>query len=140
MQKRIIKNIIIVFVIMCMLCYPYISNATSGENESSRPSFSNFWKIGNDWATKHKEDSPFNQDEADVELNAIIRLLTTVARIIILVAILIIAIKFMMATAKEQANLKKKLVGLVIALVIVAGSYTIWSSVYNVMVQVENNI
>ncbi len=45
--------------------------------------------------------------------------------------ILIVGIKYMTATPEEAAKLKTKLVGLVIAGIVIIGAYAIWRLAYN---------
>jgi len=79
-------------------------------------------------------------EDTKTELGALAKILITASIIILLVAVLVIAIKYMMATSKEQAELKKKLIGLVMATVIIASAYTIWSLVYNFMAEIEKSL
>lgn len=57
-------------------------------------------------------------------------ILTTIGVTVVLVGILIMGIKYMMATPEEAAKLKTKLVGLVVAGVVIIGAYGIWKLAY----------
>ena len=54
-------------------------------------------------------------------------ILTTIGAVIVLVGILVIGIQYMMATPEEAAKLKVKLVGLVVAGVVILGAWGIWN-------------
>lgn len=54
-------------------------------------------------------------------------ILTTIGGVIVLVGILVIGIQYMMATPEEAAKLKTKLVGLVVAGIVILGAWGIWS-------------
>lgn len=111
--------------------------ATTNVN-TQKPTFENFWESAMNFLRIGQEGGDqVSLEETRTELEALAKILVMAAIIVLLIAIFVIAIKYMMATSKEQANLKKKLIGLVIATVIIGGAYTIWSLVYNFMAGIE---
>ncbi len=57
-------------------------------------------------------------------------ILTTIGVAIVLAGLLIVGIKYMGATPEEAAKLKTKLVGLVVAGIVIIGAWGIWSLAY----------
>ena len=112
-------------------------NASTNVN-AEKPSFENFWESAmNFLRIGQKGGNQVSLEETRTEIEGLAKILVIASIIILLIAIFVIAIKYMMATSKEQANLKKKLIGLVIATVIIGGAYTIWSLVYNFIAGIE---
>ena len=64
-------------------------------------------------------------DSADA-VKSLASILVTIGVIIVLAGILIIGIKYMMVSPNEAAKLKSRLVGLVIAGIVIIGAYGIW--------------
>ena len=62
-------------------------------------------------------------------INTAANILTTIGVIIVLAGILITGIMYMFATPEEAAKLKVKIIGLVIAGIIIIGAFSIWKFV-----------
>ena len=71
-------------------------------------------------------------------INAAASILTTIGVVIILSGLLIFGIKYMLATPDEAAKIKSKLIGLVIAGVIILGAFGIWQVTMNVLASMTN--
>lgn len=132
-MKKFIKEIILILLIIICLATPSI--ATTHE----KPSWDNFWKTGTGFV-KAGEHDMIEEETLTGEFSGIVKILVTVAIIILLAAVIIIGIKYMVAEPKQQAELKKKLVGIAIATSIIAGAYTIWSVTYNIMANAEQQM
>lgn len=79
-------------------------------------------------------------NEFSKQLIPVIRFVSTIGFIIVIIVFLVIGIKYMIASPTGKADLKGKLVGAVIAMVIVFGSYTIWSIVYNIFLNLSKTV
>lgn len=105
-----------------------------------KQSFLDFWKIG--WGFidygETQGESQISTSTITSQVIPIIQFITAIGFIVLIIAILVIGIRTMLATTTEKAGLKKKLVGLVIATIIIASSYTIWLTVYNIMVNISS--
>ena len=109
------------------------------KEEKQKPSWDNFWESGAGFI-KEGDSDLINEASLTNEFGGMIKVLVATAIVILISAVLIIGIKYMVAEPKQQAELKKKLVGLVIATVIIAGAYTIWSVTYNMMAGIEHEM
>ena len=59
-------------------------------------------------------------------VNGLANILTTIGVVIVLIGLLVMGIKYMVATPEEAAKLKTKMVGLVLAGVVILGAFGIW--------------
>lgn len=135
MKRKIFKAIILLFLVV-FLIMPPISKATSG-----KPSFDNFWESASGFLKKGQDGGEqIAMEDVKKGIQPLARILVAAAIIILLIAVLIIGIKYMVAQPNEQAELKKKLIGLMIATGIIAGAYTIWSTVYNIVMSLEDGL
>lgn len=103
--------------------------------------FDNFWSTG--WGfIEHGAagESQVSTSTFSSQIIPIIQFMVIIALTVLIIVILIIGIKYMLASATEKAELKKKLMGIVLATVIIASSYTIWSIVYNFMLKTTENM
>ena len=73
-----------------------------------------------------------NKKEIDASnlVNGLATILTTIGAVIVLVGLLVMGIKYMVATPEEAAKLKTKIVGLVLAGVVILGAFGIWNLAY----------
>ena len=85
------------------------------------------------------EEQGLSADLFSSEMIPVIRIMVSVGYIILAIAILVIGIKYMVATPQKKADLKQKLIGVLVATAILAGAYTIWNTVYNFMLQATTN-
>lgn len=139
-MKIFIKEIILILLIITCLVTPCIAqNETSNTTQYEKPSWDNFWESGAGLIKEGQKDM-IGEQTLTSEFSGIIQVLVIASVIILLSATIIIGIKYMVAEPKEQAELKKKLVGVVIATTIIAGAYTIWSFTYNFMASAEQQM
>ena len=118
MLKIYKKLTIIALLIMC-ICFCVIPNYTYASEIS--------WSGITDKAKKFEEEGngKIKIDASNV-IQGLANILTTIGVVIVLGALLIIGIKYMMASPDEAAKLKKQLVGVVLAGVVIIGAFGIW--------------
>lgn len=66
------------------------------------------------------------------------RMLVAVATVIVIIVTIILGIQYMMANPSDKANLKKKLIGLVVSIIVIYGAQGIWALLYNFMTVVAH--
>ncbi len=76
------------------------------------------------------ENKPIELGDVGSLINGLSGILVTIGVTVVLAGILIIGIKYMTATPEEAAKIKTKLVGLVIAGIVIIASYGIWQLAY----------
>lgn len=76
------------------------------------------------------ENNPIELGDVGSLINGLSSILVTIGVTVVLAGILIIGIKYMTATPEEAAKIKTKLVGLVIAGIVIIASYGIWQLAY----------
>ena len=102
---------------------------SSGGSGSNQPSLS-FSEILNKGQTFIQNGEGQNKElNATNLVSGLANILTTIGVVVVLAGLLIIGIKYMTATPEEAAKLKSKLVGLVIAGVVIIGAFGIWKLV-----------
>lgn len=67
------------------------------------------------------------------ELLPIAEILTMIGTGVVIICAIVIGIKYMVASPDEQAKLKKQMVGLVVATIVIFGAYGIWKALYQFM-------
>lgn len=118
-MKTYKKLIIIAILIMCVCIYVIPSHTYASELS--------WFTISEKAENFEKEGEKQNKviDASDVT-QGLANILTTIGVITVLGALLIIGIKYMMASPDEAAKLKKQLVGVVLAGVVIIGAFGIW--------------
>ncbi len=76
-------------------------------------------------------ESLISTEDMNPLVSGLANILTTIGVVIVLAGLLIMGIKYMVATPDEAAKLKTKMVGLVIAGVVIIGAYGIWTLAIN---------
>ena len=131
-KKYFIFIVLIGILFIPISCY---ANNTAG-NTSGGSIFSNFWEDGKAFIDDAEaEEQGLSTDLFSSEMIPVIRIMVSVGYIILAIAILVIGIKYMVSTPQKKADLKQKLIGVLVATAILAGAYTIWNTVYNFMLQ-----
>ena len=90
------------------------------------------------WIEKGKNlfgDLGISTDDITTPIVPLAQALTTIGVGIILCVAAVMGIKWMTANPEEQAKLKQQSIGLVVAAVVVLGSYTIWSIALKIVSQ-----
>lgn len=120
-------KILLIVIIMLFLILPVSVKASDRD-------LGDVFQVGEDFISEGSEtDLNMVDDETVASINDIGRFLTAVGLVILVCATLIMGIKYMMATPNDKAKLKKQLIGLLIASLVIFFSYTIWSAIVNQM-------
>ena len=120
-------KILLIVIIMLFLILPVSVKASDRD-------LGDVLQVGEDFISEGSEtDLNMVDDETVASINDIGRFLTAVGLVILVCATLIMGIKYMMATPNDKAKLKKQLIGLLIASLVIFFSYTIWSAIVNQM-------
>ena len=77
--------------------------------------------------------NPIDIGEAKTQVGAIAGILIAVGEGILVIIALILGIKYITASPDEQAKIKKQIVGLAIAALVIFGAYEIWKIAYDTM-------
>ena len=134
-KKRKAYCILIILIGILLIPISCYANNTA-EDTSGGSIFSNFWEDGKAFIDDAvAEEQGLSADLFSSEMIPVIRIMVSVGYIILAIAILVIGIKYMVATQQKKADLKQKLIGVLVATAILAGAYTIWNTVYNFMLQ-----
>ena len=134
-KKRKAYCILIILIGILLIPISCYANNTA-EDTSGGSIFSNFWEDGKAFIDDAEaEEQGLSADLFSSEMIPVIRILVSAGYIILAIAILVIGIKYMVATPQKKADLKQKLIGVLVATAILAGAYTIWNTVYNFMLQ-----
>ena len=80
-----------------------------------------------------KANSPISVSDMKSELLPIAEILTMIGTGVVIICAIVIGIKYMVASPDEQAKLKKQMVGLVVATIVIFGAYGIWKALYQFM-------
>ena len=135
-RKSIEKIIILLVFLFSIFCL--VPNISRAEAEAKKPSFSSFWESGKSFVTHGSiEESKVSTDTFSTQIIPLIKFMSLIAFIGLIIAVLVIGIKYMLASATDKAELKKKLVGLALGAVVIFMSYTIWLFVYNIMQEMD---
>ena len=120
-------KVLLIVIIMLFLILPVSVKASDRD-------LGDVFQVGEDFISEGSEtDLNMVDDETVASINDIGRFLTAVGLVILVCATLIMGIKYMMATPNDKAKLKKQLIGLLIASLVIFFSYTIWSAIVNQM-------
>lgn len=150
LKKKYIKYIIRIFILLIFVfviilnivdskVFAESETSTITTQKSSKMSINDFWSAG--WGfINHGEaqESQIYMTSFSKQIIPIIQFIVIIALISLVIAILVLGIKYMLIATTEKAELKKKLGTLVLATIIIAGSYTIWSVVYNFLAKVTS--
>ena len=71
--------------------------------------------------------------DASQLINSIASILATIGVVVVLAGLLIVGIKYMTASPDQAAKLKASLIGLVVAGVVILGSFGIWNLVKSIL-------
>ncbi len=132
-MKNTIKFISILIIMTLLLnIIPLYSNAEISIDDihSSAQEFLNKGQNPSD------KTSTISVSDMKKELLPIAEILTIIGTGVLVICTVIIGIKYMVASPDEQAKLKKQMVGLVVATIVIFGAYGIWKMLYEFMVQV----
>ena len=85
------------------------------------------------WLNKGSQNTPITTEEAWTKLIPVGRILVSIASVILVVCYMYLGIKYMMADPSGKADVKQRLIYLVIATVLIYGGVGIFTVVVNLM-------
>ncbi len=121
---KIISIISIALVLISIMPVPCNAAISIDDIESSANEFLDQGK---------KAKSPISVSDMKSELLPIAKILTMIGTGVVIICAIVIGIKYMVASPDEQAKLKKQMVGLVVATIVIFGAYGIWKALYQFM-------
>lgn len=121
---KIISIISIALVLISIMPVPCNAAISIDDIESSANKFLDQGK---------KAKSPISVSDMKSELLPIAKILTMIGTGVVIICAIVIGIKYMVASPDEQAKLKKQMVGLVVATIVIFGAYGIWKALYQFM-------
>lgn len=134
-MKRVLAIFLVVLLFIVIIIKPSHVYASSDEPDLSWNSIDN---------RAHSFISRGNKSETNFKVgnlaNGVANILTTLGVVIVLAGILIIGIMYMTATPDEAAKLKTKLIGLVIAGIVIVGAFGIWNITRNMLSNMTDNL
>jgi len=86
-----------------------------------------------DWLNRGSQNTPITTDEAWTKLIPVGRILVSIASVILVVCYMYLGIKYMMADPSGKADVKQRLIYLVIATTLIYGGVGIFTVVVNLM-------
>lgn len=122
-MNKAIKIAIVYLIIIFLIIFPITVYASEGEGEEG---FDFSWEEINGRAHSFITSNTTQDFQAENFVNGAANILTTIGVVIVFIGILVMGINYMVATPEEAAKLKVKLVGLIIAGIIILGAYAIW--------------
>ncbi len=125
------KKIIIVFYVFLLIMVTFTNYGVNAF------SLDDVFKAAKDFIIigKEKEEQTdlISTDRVAAVIKPLAQALLAIGTVVLIIVATIMGIKFVISNPEQQAELKKQLIGLVIATVVIYGAYGIWSLVYNVM-------
>ncbi len=121
---KIISIISIALVLISIMPVPCNAAISIDDIEASASEFLDQGK---------KAKSPIRVSDMKSELLPIAKILTMIGTGVVIICAIVIGIKYMVASPDEQAKLKKQMVGLVVATIVIFGAYGIWKALYQFM-------
>lgn len=123
-MKKTIKKILL------LICTIAILGST---NNVFALSISDVKKQGDDWISGGSADAPITTDEALDKLLPIGQIMVSVASVILVICYMYLGIKYMMTDPSGKADIKQRLIFLVIATVLIYGGVGIFTVIVNLM-------
>ena len=126
------KRLFLILVVTCIsLCIFTIATPVNASTDSQDISWST---IQSKSKTFIEKGAPTKFESGDVVLS-VANILTTIGVVIVLAGLLILGIKYMLSSPEEASKIKGKLIGLVVAAIVIIGAYGIWRLAGNIMIQ-----
>ena len=86
---------------------------------------------GDDFLNQGSSESPISTDEAWEILRPIAVALVAIASVVLVIAYMYLGIQYMITDPQGKANIKQKLIGLIIATVLIYGGMGLFSIIIN---------
>lgn len=87
----------------------------------------------NQWLNEGASDSKISTDEAWAVLKPIGQILVAIGSVVLVICFMYLGIKYMSADPSGKADVKQKLIGLVIATVVIYGGIGLFTIIINLM-------
>lgn len=120
---RIVNILIIALIVINLLTIQSNAAISIGNIESSAKEFL-------DKGSSNTANT-ISVSEMQAEIKPIAGILTAIGSGVLLICAIIIGMKYMVASPDEQAKLRKQMVGLIVAAIVIFGAYNIWKMLYN---------
>ena len=115
LKKTVIFSTVLLIVMFCNRCFAL-------ENIKSQ---------GDDFLNQGSSESPISTDEAWEILRPIAVALVAIASVVLVIANMYMGIQYMITDHKGKDNIKQKLIGLIIATVLIYGGMGLFSIIIN---------
>lgn len=123
-MKKTIKTLLLTICTILILTTTNSVFALSGKDIK---------KDADDWLKRGSENATISTEEAWKQLMPIGRILVAVASVVLVICYMYLGIKYMMADPSGKADVKQRLIWLVIATVLIYGGVGIFTIIINLM-------
>ena len=127
-MKIAIKIISIISIVLVLISIMQVPCNAAIDIENIQGSAKNFLSTG-----EKNQNNTISVSDMKEELLPIAEILTMIGTGVVIICAIVIGIKYMVASPDEQAKLKKQMVGLVVATIVIFGAYGIWKALYQFM-------
>lgn len=127
-MKNTIKIVSVICIALILINIMSIQCNAAISIDNIQSSAKNFLSTG-----EQNQKNTISVSEMQGELLPIAEILTMIGTGVLIICAIVIGIKYMVASPDEQAKLKKQMVGLVVATIVIFGAYGIWKALYQFM-------
>ena len=127
-MKIAIKIISIISIVLVLISIMQVPSNAAISIENIQGSAKNFLSTG-----EKNQNNTISVSDMKNELLPVAEILTMIGTGVVIICAIVIGIKYMVASPDEQAKLKKQMVGLVVATIVIFGAYGIWKALYQFM-------
>ena len=127
-MKIAIKIISIISIVLVLISIMQVPCNAAISIDNIQGSAKNFLSTG-----EKNQNNTISVSNMKKELLPIAEILTMIGTGVVIICAIVIGIKYMVASPDEQAKLKKQMVGLVLATIVIFGAYGIWKALYQFM-------
>lgn len=127
-MKIAIKIISIISIVLVLISIMQVPCNAAIDIKNIQGSAENFLSTGD-----KNQNNTISVSDMKEELLPIAEILTMIGTGVVIICAIVIGIKYMVASPDEQAKLKKQMVGLVVATIVIFGAYGIWKALYQFM-------
>lgn len=130
-RTRKIAKILLAFTMILIMFFAFDNNTSFAADDEL--SLQSLLDRGANFIQNGKDQSTLEEGELISEFLPIGRVLVAIGTATVFIVMAILGVKWITATPDQQANLKKQLVGLVVAIVVIYGAVGIWTLVRTIM-------
>lgn len=117
-------------ILLITICAIFVLSIT---NNTFAMSASDIKGVADDWLQRGEQSATITTNEAWNKIVPIGQLLVSIASVVLVICYMYIGIKYMMADPSGKADVKQRLIWLVIATVLIYGGVGIFTIVVNLM-------